>query len=70
MITQLRILYYGSMAILQTLQNKKRLQTLLLSMSKNNVNALSHSRHQFVYKNYSWDIVKEEYLKMFRQSLT
>ena len=48
---------------------QKALAALLLSMSKNNAVALSHSRHQFVYKNYSWDIVKEEYLKMFRRAL-
>jgi 1,2-diacylglycerol 3-alpha-glucosyltransferase len=46
------------------------LASILLSMSKNDIDSLRDSRYQFVYNNYSWDVLKEEYLKMFRRGLS
>jgi len=48
---------------------QKKLAELLLLTSKNNSDTSSDSKYQFVYKNYSWDALKEKYLKMFHYSL-
>lgn len=47
----------------------KKLAELLLWTSMSDANTLSDSRYQFVYENYSWDVLKDGYLKMFRDSV-
>ena len=55
--------YYGDFT------QPKKLAQLLLWTSKSDATTLSDSRYQFVYENYSWDVLKDGYLKMFRDSV-